>query len=402
MKTSSRLNRPNRRLVLNGLAALATAVGLLLPASQAMAQEKIRIGIIGPFTGPFASTGVQFRQGIESFLSLNGTKVGDREVELLFRDTGGTNPAVAKRLAEELIVRDKVSMLGGFYLSPEATAIAPVVNETKTPAVLFVSASPAIMKQSSYFVRAGDNIVQAAVPPAEWAFGKGYRKAYVAVADYAPGYDVQAAFTARFKSLGGTIVGEDRIPLNTVDFAPFAERIANAKPDVVNIFIPSGAPAVAMIKALIAQGINPTKTAIIGQAETDDPDLKLFDDSVLGVYSSLYYALGVPGPANARFKAAVQQKFGAAAVPSYSMMTAYDGMTLLYRMVDSQKGKAFNGVSALKSIEGLSFESPRGPVTIDARTREMTQNIYIRQVQKVNGVLINNIVQTYPAVKAPE
>lgn len=396
------INRPWRRLFKGAVIAIAGA--LLLPIQDASAQspDKIRIGIIGPFSGPFASTGVQFRQGVETFFGLNGNRVGGREVELIYRDTGGTNPAVAKRLAEELIVRDKVSLLGGFYLSPEATAIASVITQTKTPAVLFVAASPAIMKQSPYFVRAGDNIAQAATPPADWAIKKGLKRAYVAVVDYAPGYDVQNAFTTRFKALGGTVIGEDRIPLNTVDYAPFAERIANAKPDIINIFIPSGAPAVAMIKALIAQGINPAKTPIIGAAETDDPDLRLFDDSIIGVYSSLYYALDVPGQANTRFKAAVANKFGPSSIPSYAMVAAYDGMQLMYRMIDSQKGKAFDGTAALKSVEGSSWESPRGVVRIEPDTREMTQDIYIRQVQKVNGTLMNSIVSTFKAVKAPQ
>lgn len=386
-----------RRSVLRVLAA-ALLSATLAPAA---AQEKIRIGIIGPFTGPFATTGIQYRQGIETFLSVHGNKVGGRDVEVLYRDVGGTNPAVAKRLAEELIVRDKVSLLGGFYLSPEATAAAPVVTETKVPAVLFTAASPAIMKLSPYFIRAGDNILQAALPPAEWAIKRGAKRAYIAVADYAPGHDVQAGFKARFTALGGTIVGEDRMPLNTVDFAPFAERIANAKADFVNVFVPAGAPAVSFMKALTAQGVTAAKVAIMGQAETDDNELRLFDDSVIGVYSSLYYAIDAPYEANRRFKDALAKKIGPSAVPTYSTMAAYDGMHILYRMIESQKGKPFDGPAAVKAMEGMSWESPRGPVRIEPGTREMTQPIYIRRVEKVGGRLQNRIVETFLAVKAP-
>lgn len=386
--------------IAGGVAVLA-AIGALLPGT-ALAQQKIRIGIIGPFTGPFATTGIQYRQGIETFLSVNGNKVGGREVEVLYRDVGGTNPAVAKRLAEELIVRDKVSLLGGFYLSPEATAVAPVVTETKVPAVLFTAASPAIMKLSPYFIRIGDNILQAAIPPADWAIKRGAKRAYIAVADYAPGHDVQGGFKARFTQLGGTIVGEDRLPLNTVDFAPFAERIANAKADFINVFVPAGAPAVSFIKALAAQGVVGSKVAIMGQAETDDNELRLFDDSVIGVYSSLYYAIDAPYEANRRFKAALANKVGPSAVPTYSTMAAYDGMHVLYRMIESQKGaKTFDGPAAVKAMEGMKWESPRGPVTIEPGTRETTQNIYIRRVEKVDGKLVNRIVETFPAVKAP-
>lgn len=385
-----------RRLALGALAALAT-----LGTAPVASQEKIRIGIIGPFTGPFATTGIQYRQGIETFLSVNGNKIGGREVEVLYRDVGGTNPAVAKRLAEELIVRDKVALLGGFYLSPEATAVAPVVTETKVPAVLFTAASPAIMKLSPMFIRAGDNILQAALPPADWAIKRGAKRAYIAVADYAPGHDVQNGFKARFTQLGGTIAGEDRLPLNTVDFAPFAERIASSKADFVNVFVPAGAPAVSFMKALSAHGVTAARVAIMGQAETDDNELRLFDDTVIGVFSSLYYAIDAPGEANRRFKAALANKIGPSAIPTYSTMAAYDGMHILFRMIESQKGRAFDGPAAVKAMEGMSWESPRGQVRIEPGTREMTQPIYIRRVEKIGGKLQNRIVETFPAVKAP-
>jgi branched-chain amino acid transport system substrate-binding protein len=364
------------------------------------APEKIRIGIVGPFSGPFASTGLRFRQGIQVYLDLNGSKAGGREIELIYRDSGGGGAAQAKQVAEELIVRDKVHMLGGFYLSPEATAVASVVTETKTPTVLFVSASPANIRQSPFFIRAGDNILQAAVPPAEWAIKKGLTRAYIAVGDYATGYDVQNSFRARFQQLGGRVVGEDRIPLNTVDYAPFAERIANAKPDVIEIFIPSGPPSIAFLRALIAQGINPQTTAIIGMAEADDPDLHLFDDSVIGLYSSLYYAIDAPGKTNVRFKAALTKKSGPGVVPSYATVAAYDGMHALYHMAALQKETGFNSEVAMAGIAGASWESPRGPVQIEAATREMTQNIYVRQVQRRDGRLLNAIVETFKAVKA--
>ena len=377
------------------------AVVLCANAVVAQAQEKVRIGIIGPFSGPFATAGVQYRQGVETYLTVTGNRVGGREVEVIYRDVGGTNPAVAKRLAEELVVRDKVSLLGGFYLSPEATAVAPVVNETKVPAVLFTAASPAIMKLSPFFVRAGDNILQAALPPAEWAIKRGAKRAYIAVSDYAPGHDVQGGFRARFTALGGTIAGEDRMPLNTVDYAPFAERVANSKADFINVFVPAGAPAVSFIKALAAQGVVGSKVSIMGQAETDDNELRLFDDSVIGVYSSLYYALDAPYEANRRFKEALAKKHGPSATPTFSMAGAYDGMHILFRMIESQRGKVFDGAAAVKAVEGMTWESPRGPVRIEPGTREMTQNIYIRRVEKVGGRLTNRIVETFRDVKAP-
>ena len=378
--------------------ALATFCVLAM-AQPGFAQDKIKIGIIGQFSGPFASTGVQFRQGIELFVALNGTKVGGREIELVFRDVGGTNPAIAKRLAEELVVREKVSLLGGFYLSPEALAAASVVNETKTPSVLFVAGARTVVRQSPYFVRAGSTLWQEYAPPADWAFKKGHKRVYIAVADYAPGHDAQNTFKTRFTALGGQVVGEDRIPLNTVDFAPFAERIANSNADVVSVFIPPGAPSVGFLKALVAQGVM-KKMVVIGCAETDEADLHLFDDSIVGFYSSLYYAYGLPHEENVKFKAKLNEKFPGT-LPSYSMVNAFDGMHLLYRMVEAQKGKIFDPEVAMKAVKGYSWISPRGPLKIEPDTREITLNMYIRRVEKVKGRLENVLVDTIPAIKDP-
>jgi branched-chain amino acid transport system substrate-binding protein len=373
-------------------------VGLVcatLTSSTALA-DTIKIGIIGPFSGPFAATGVQFKQGIGSYIAQHGTKAGSHDIELVYRDTGGTNPAVAKRLAEELVIKDKVDMLGGFYLSPEALAAAPVVTETKRPAVLFVAGARRIMKQSPYFVRVGSTLWQEYAPPAEWAIKQGKKRAYIAVADYAPGHDAQDAFRTTFSARGGTVVGEDRIPLNTIDFASFAERIANSDADVVSIFIPPGSPSVGFLKALAARGVL-KKVMVIGCAETDDADLHLFDDSITGFYSSLYYASGLAHKENLAFKASLEKAFPGA-VPSYSMADAYDGMHLLYQMAAAQKGK-FDPEVAMNAVRGYSWKSPRGQLTVDPETREMIVNMYIRRVESVNNRLENVVVDTFNAIK---
>src|SRR5690606_8185983 len=157
---------------------------------------------------------------------------GGREVDVIYRDVGGSNPAVAKRLAEELIVRDKVVMLGGFFITPEAGAVASVITETKTPAILFNAAASPLVRQSPYFVRVASTLFQDLHSAAEFAYMSGKRRAYIAVADYAPGHEVQEAFKSKFIALGGQVVGEDRVAMNTVDFSPAAERIANSKADV--------------------------------------------------------------------------------------------------------------------------------------------------------------------------
>ncbi len=232
----------------------AALFAVSLAGAPAFADETIKYGIVGPMSGPFAVMGDNWRQGLEAYIAQHGDTFGGRKIEIIYRDTGA-DASKAKQLVQELVVRDKVSFLGGFGLTPEAAASAPVINSAKIPAFLFHTASPALMTQSPYFVRMGQNIGTNAEVAAAWALKNGKKTAYVAVADYAPGINVLDAFKKYFLAHGGTIVGEDRIPLNTVDFSPFAERIAAAKPDVVPMFIPPGSPAVGFVKALAARGV---------------------------------------------------------------------------------------------------------------------------------------------------
>jgi branched-chain amino acid transport system substrate-binding protein len=385
------------RLRLIAAGALAVAVGAA--ASLSAAQEKIKVGIVGQFSGPFALSGKQFRQGIEVFQAIHGTKVGDREVEIVYRDVGGPNPANAKRQAEELIVREKAAILGGFYLTPDALAAASVLNETKTPGVIFVSASPLVLRQSQYFIRVGSGAWQTGFPAAEWAIKQNKKRAYIVVSDFAPGHDSQEAFRTQFTKLGGTVLGEDRMPLNTVDYAPFVERIAGAKPDVVHVFIPNGAPAVNFIKAVAARDLLKS-TVFIGVGESDDPDLPSLGEASLGYHSTLYYTLTLKNDENSQFVAKHTEKFKGD-LPNFAMITAYDGMRVIYRMIESQKGKPFDGTAAVEAVKGFAWNSPRGPVSIDPATRAIVQNIYIRKVVKEEGRLINVVVDTFPAFKDP-
>ena len=371
----------------------------IIAVSPASAQETIRIGIVGPFTGPFATTGDGFKQGLESYLAIHGNTVGGRKVEVIYRDSIG-NPATAKQLAEELIVKSRVSILGGFMLTPEAAAAAPIVNEAKVPLLLFNAATPALLPMSRYFVRMGQNIAQPAELGAIWGREIGKSRGYTAVADYAPGHAVEEAFVAKFPALGGTLVGKDRIPLNTVDFSPFAERVANADPDLLEIFIPPGAPAVGYIKALAARGLT-KKVTIIGQGEAEDNDLHLFDDSVIGFHSIIYISSTLDNLENVRLRKTLHEKFGPKTEPSAFTVGAYDGLTVAYKMIDSMGGKPFDGDAAVKAIQGFSYQSPRGPVTIDPATRENIQNFYVRRVELKDGRMQNVIIKTFEQVKPP-
>ena len=282
--------------MLKSLWSLAFIAGasLMSAGGSVSAQETIRMGIVGPMTGNNAVMGEHWRQGIEAYLARHGDVAGGRKIEVVYRDTGG-DPSKAKQLVQELVIRDKVSFVGGFGLSPEAAASAAIINQAKIPAFLFHTASPALMGMSPYFVRMGQNIGTCAEVASAWALKENKKTAYIAVADYAPGIDVLNAFKKHFVARGGTIVGEDRIPLNTVDFSSFAERIAATKPDIIEIFIPPGSPAVGFVKALAARGVM-KDSIVIGEGEAEDPDLHLFDDAVKGFHSSIYYSSTLDTP----------------------------------------------------------------------------------------------------------
>lgn len=381
------------------LAGIAAAGTLFAASFGASAQESVKIGFVGPYTGPFAVAGQSFRQGIEAYMALHGDKAGGRKVEIIYRDSAGADPTLAKRLAEELVVKDKVAMLGGFYLSPEVAATTPVANAAKVPLFIVNAATPALMKMSPYFVRMGQAINQPAELAASYSRQQGKARGYVAVADYGPGHLVEEAFIAKFTAEGGQMVGNVRIPLNTADFAPFAERIANANPDVLEIFLPPGAASVGFSKALAARGLT-QKVMIIGQGEAEDSDLPLFDDSIVGFKSIIYIDANAKNPENTAFADWLIKNVGPTARPNSFSIGAYDAMHLAYKMIADQAGKPFDGTVAVKSLPGYSWKSPRGPVTIDPATRELVQNFYLREVVKgEDGVKRNKVVKVWEQVK---
>jgi branched-chain amino acid transport system substrate-binding protein len=376
------------------------ASGILFAASfGACAQESVKIGFVGPYTGPFAVPGQAFRQGVEAYMAINGDKAGGRKVEVIYRDSAGADSTLAKRLAEELVVKDKVAMLGGFFLSPEVAATAPVVNAAKVPLFIVNAAAPALMKMSPYFVRVGQAINQPAELAAGYARQQGKSRGYVAVADYGPGHLVEEAFIARFTAEGGQMVGNVRVPLNTADFAPFAERIANANPDVLEIFLPPGAASVGFSKALAARGLT-QKVMVIGQGEAEDSDLPLFDDSIVGFKSIIYFDANAKNPENTAFAGWLLKNVGPNARPNSFNIGAYDAMHLAYKMLADQAGKPFDGTVAVKSLPGYMFKSPRGTVTIDPFTREPVQNFYLREVVKgADGVKRNQVAKVWEQVR---
>lgn len=383
--------------IISRLLCAAAAACCTLPA---LAQETIKIGIISQDTGPFAQNGKAFRQGIAAYVALHGKQAGGRNIEFVYRDVGGPSPAMAKRMAEELVVREKVNILGGFALSSDALAAGPVVDQTKTPAVLFVASSPSVLKVSPLFIKSGQHIAQSAISGALFARKQGKERAFILVSDYATGYDAQLSFRKTFEEKGGKVIGQTRVPLSTVDFSSIVERVAQAKPDVINVFVPPGAPAIGLMRALTERGLM-KGALVIGMGEAEDYLLPQYDDSVLGFYQSLFYAEALDNPENKAFVAKLKELNGADTVPNFASAAAFDGAHLIYQMVASRQGKPWDGPQALEAMKGYSWNAVRGPVKIDPQTRELIQNIYIRRVDKVDGKLKNVVVDKVDAVVAP-
>ena len=380
--------------------SLVLAVAAMAAIPLSTQAQAIKVGIIAPMTGGSADWGVQFQNCIQLFQSQNGDSVSGRKVEVIYRDTGGANPSLAKKHAEELIVNDKVNVLGGFFFSPNAFSVSPVLTQAKIPGVIFVAATPNITQTSPYWVRTGYTSWQSAVPMAQWAYKQGIRRVYIAVQDFAPGHSVQEGFKTAFTRLGGTILGEDRMAMNTTDFAPFVQRIADAKPEAVYMFLSPGPSSIAFLKSIEAAKLKERGIKILGVAETDDQELESVGPVAKGVYSSLHYAVSLPSEMNQSFVKAVVSRFPKDGPPHAGCVGAYDGMRVIYKMIETGKGTIDE--KSVEAIKGFSWQSPRGPVSIDPETRDIVQNVYIRVVEEGrDGKLYNKVIETTPAVKDP-
>ena len=379
------------RIVLSALLVL----GALTATSAA---REIKVGVIGIFTGPFAQWGVQFKQGVETYQEQNGTKVGNDTVTVIYRDSTG-KPDMAKRLAEELILQDKVDVIGGLVLTPEGLAVAPVLTEAKVPGVIFNAGTHFVTRKSPMFVRVSFTLDQGMVPMVDWAAKEGgIKSAVICVTDYAPGQAAAVTYAEEFKAHGIKLLDTLKMPLDTKDFSVYAQKIIDAKPDGIFIFIPVGTPSISFMKTIAERGIMQSGIKVFGLGEFTEMDLPKFDDSVLGAYSGWHYSSMHDSAVNKAFLAALTKKFPGA-VPDTATVAAYDGMHVIYEMVKRTGGKM--GPAAVEAVKGMAWESPRGPMSIDPKERDVIQNIYIRKVVKKDGVKFDEEFKIYPNVKDP-
>ena len=376
------------------VAACAAAV---LAAGDAQAQD-VKIGFILPMTGQQQSTGKQEAAAAKLFMSQQGDTVAGKKVELIIKDDGAV-PDNTKRIAQELIVNDKVTFLAGFGVTPAALAVAPLASEGKTPQIVTAAGTSIITEKSPYIARTSFTLAQSTVPMADWAAQNGIRKVVSMVSDYAPGADAEKSFKDEFTKKGGKVLDTIRFPLANPDFAPFLQRAADQKPDAIFVFVPSGQGGT-FVKQFVERGLDKNGIKIIGPGDvTDDDLLNGMGDAVVGTITAHFYSADHDSAANKAFVAAFKQANGGMR-PNFMAVSAYDGMNLIYEALKKAGGKT-DGDSLIAAAKGLAWESPRGPVSIDPRTRDIVQNIYIRKVEKKNGELYNVEFATFPNVKDP-
>ncbi len=377
--------------------ASALAAASIAASGSAFAQETFKIGLILPMTGPFASTGKQIEAAAKLYVAQHGATVAGKKIEIILKDDT-SSPDVTKRIAQEMVTNDKVNVLAGFGLTPLAFATAPLATQSKTPMVVMAAATSSITQASPYIVRTSFTLPQAAVAMGDWAPKNGIKKAVTLVSDFGPGIDAEKFFKDRFTLNGGQVLESLRVPLRNPDFAPFLQKVRDAKPDAVYVFVPSGAGA-AVMKQFIERGLDKAGIKLIGTGDvTDDDILNAMGDVALNVVTSHHYSASHNSAVNKKFVDAFS-KANNGLRPNFMAVGGYDGMRVILEAAKVSKGGS--GDALLAAMKGQVFESPRGPMYIDAQTRDVVHNIYLRKVEKVGGQLYNQEFATMTDVKDP-
>jgi len=380
---------------------LVSAAALTLMSASALAQGVIKLGLVGEFSGPFAQYGQQILGGMKAYMKANGDTVAGKKIEIVQKDTTGPSPDTAKRLAQELVTRDNVDILVVFGLTPNALAVAPVATEAKKLMVIMNAATSIITTKSPYIVRVSMTLPQVTQPMAVWAARNGIKKVYTVVADYGPGLDAEKAFSDAFKAAGGEIVGSIHTPLQNPDFGPFIQRVKDARPEAVFLFLPAGEQGIAFMKGYEERGLKQAGIKLIATGDiTDDGVLEAMGDPTLGLITSFHYSAAHNSPENTAFKKAYSEANGDKLRPNFMAAAGYDGMAVIYEALKKTNGST-DGDKLLAAIKGMKFASPRGPIMIDPETRDVVQTVYIRKVEKVGGSLYNVEFDKFPDQKDP-
>jgi branched-chain amino acid transport system substrate-binding protein len=385
---------------LNGLAGLALLQALALAGTgSADAQDTVKIGIILPFSGQFADTGIQLDNGIKLYVKQHGDTVAGKKLEFMRKDTGGVAPDLAKRLAQELVVRDHADILAGFALTPNALAVADISAEAKKFMVVMNAATSIITTKSPYIARTSTTTPQLNQTLGTWAAKHGVKTAYTMVSDYGPGIDAEGAFHIGFKEAGGEIVGSVRFPVANPDFSAFVQRAKDSNPDAIYVWIPGGAQPAAVGKALTERGIDPSKVKVMGQDSLAfESARKSMGDTALGIITVSDYDSNIDSALNREFVKAYNDEFHRN--PDIYSIGGYDGMRLIYEALKKTDGNA-DGDALIAAAKGMSWQSPRGPITIDPETRDIIQTVHIFQTEKVGDQSLNVEIDKVENVKDP-
>jgi branched-chain amino acid transport system substrate-binding protein len=382
------------------LGTLALALGAMTMAAGVQAADDLKIGVVIPMSGPFAAHGKQMTNGLNLYLAENGDTVAGRKVKLIIKDDTGVAPAVAKRQAQELLIKDKVDILAGFTLTPNAFSVAPLATEAKVPMVVLNAATSSITEKSPNIVRVSMTLPQVTAPMAQWAYDNGIKNVYTLVADYGPGHDAENQFKKTFTELGGTIVGEVRTPVKNPDFAPYLQRVKDLKPEAVFLFVPNGEQGVALAKGYKERGLEEAGIKALATGDVTDEDvIDAMGDAAIGLINSFHYSQVHESPENKAFTEAYAKAYPNDR-PNFMAVAAYDGMHMIYKALEKTNGDA-SADAFMAAVKGMKWTSPRGPVEIDPETRDIVQNVYIRKVERVDGVLQNVEFDKIEAVKDP-
>lgn len=372
------------RSMLGGLFVVAAAATV---ATSAVAQDTIKIGMVCGFTGQFSDASAKMDEGVKLYIKQHGDIVAGKKIQIIRKDTGGVAPDVAKRLAQELVVRDKVEVFACLESTPNALAVADVSVQAKKFVVDMSASTSAIVTKSPYIVRTSFTNYQLNQSLGTWAFKNGIRTTYTLVADYGPGWDSETAFQEAFKAAGGKIVGAARYPAANLDFSPFLQRAKDTNPDAIYIWVPNGAQAIAVGKTIFDHGINKGKTKILGQFTlTEEDALGSLGESALGLITTATYDYSHHSTVNDAFVKEYNAMFGHN--PDIFAVGGYDGMHVIYEALNKTKGNS-DADQLTAAAKGMRWESPRGPVMIDPQTRDIVQNVYIRRVEKIGGKIAN-------------
>jgi branched-chain amino acid transport system substrate-binding protein len=381
------------------LKQLVVAAGLAVLSAAGQAQEPLKIGAVLEVTGPFASIARQIENGMRLYIARNGDTVAGRKVELIVKDSTGAQPEVAKRLVTELVTRDKVDFVVGFGLTPNALAAAPVVTEAKVPTIIMNAATSVIVSKSPYMARVSMTLPQVTMPIAQWAVKNNIKKVYSLVADYGPGLDAEATFKKNFTAAGGQIVGEVRTPLKNPDFGPFIQRIKDAKPEAVFIFLPAGEQGISFMKGYRERGLAEAGIRLIGPGDVVEDDiLEAIGDAALGAVTTHHYSAAHDSQINRDYVKAYTERFKMR--PNFMSVGGYDGMAVVYEVTKKLNGK-IDPDKAMELIKGMKIDSPRGPIQIDPNTRDVVQTVYVRKVEKRDGKLWNIEFDKFDNVRDP-